>query len=161
MCGVAGFLGYASLPEQILGALRKVLSDRQRTYALHESEIAGRQGFWQPAMQVNYPNEEQFTRIVEIKHATGQDCEVTTIVREYPADYQPGGEAHYPIPAPEAQKLAERYRDRARREAGVSFVGRLANYRYFNMDQIVALALAEFRKLAKCEHEGVACFKAT
>jgi len=112
-------------------------------------KIAGRRGFWQPAMQVNYPNEEAFTRIVEIKHATGQDCEGTTIVREYPADYQPGGEAYYPIPAPEAQKLAERYRDRARREAGVSFVGRLANYRYFNMDQIVALALAEFRKLEK------------
>ena len=117
-------------------------------------KIAGRRGFWQPAMQVNYPNEEAFTRIVEIKHATGQDCEGTTIVREYPVDYRPGGEAYYPIPAPEAQKLAERYRDRARREVGVSFVGRLANYRYYNLDQVVALALAEFRTLKKRESES-------
>jgi len=43
---------------------------------------AGKPGFWQPVMQVNYPNDEAFTRIVEIKHATGQQCENTTIVRE-------------------------------------------------------------------------------
>ena len=112
-------------------------------------EIAGRKGFWQPAMQVNYPNEEEFTRIVEMKHATGQECEGTTIVREYPADYHPGGEAYYPVPAPEAQQLAERYRQRATRESGVTFLGRLANYRYFNMDQVVAMALAEFRRIEK------------
>ncbi|MFN6094897.1 MAG: UDP-galactopyranose mutase, partial [Verrucomicrobiota bacterium] len=54
--------------------------------------IAGKPGFWQPAMQVNYPNEEEYTRIVELKHATGQLCANTTIVREYPDDFGPGKE---------------------------------------------------------------------
>src|SRR4029434_5929294 len=46
--------------------------------------------FYQPAMQVNYPNDYDFTRIVEIKHATGQKIDATTIVREYPEDSGPG-----------------------------------------------------------------------
>ncbi len=103
--------------------------------------------YFQPAMQVNYPNEHDFTRIVEIKHATGQKLPVTTIVREYPADYAPGKEAYYPIPAPEARALYEQYAELAERERDVSFVGRLATYRYYNMDQVVGMALAEFEKL--------------
>lgn len=103
--------------------------------------------YFQPVMQVNYPNEHDFTRIVEIKHATGQRLPVTTIVREYPADYGPGKEAYYPIPAPEARALYEKYAARAEQERDVSFVGRLATYRYYNMDQVVGMALAEFEKL--------------
>lgn len=109
--------------------------------------IAGRPGFWQPAMQVNYPNACDFTRVVEVKHATGQQCENTTIVREYPDDYAPGKEAYYPIPAPDAQALYKRYAERAERETNVSFVGRLATYRYYNMDQVVGMVLSEFEKL--------------
>lgn len=111
--------------------------------------ISGKAGFWQPALQVNYPNEEAFTRIVEMKHATGQVCEATTIVREYPEDYGPGKEAYYPIPAPDARAIYERYRARAETERAVSFVGRLATYRYYNMDQVVGMALAEFERLAR------------
>ncbi|MEM1158208.1 MAG: UDP-galactopyranose mutase [Verrucomicrobiota bacterium] len=110
-------------------------------------EIAGKPGFWQPAMQVNYPNEEGFTRIVEIKHATGQKCDNTTIVREYPEDYKPGREPYYPIPATDAQEIYQRYRQRAEYEKNVSFVGRLATYLYYNMDQVVGMALSEFEKL--------------
>ena len=110
--------------------------------------ISGRKGFWQPALQVNYPNEEAFTRIVELKHATGQTCENTTIVREYPDNYVRGKEAYYPIPAPESQRIFKRYEERAALESGVSFVGRLATYRYYNMDQIIGAALVEFEKLA-------------
>lgn len=109
--------------------------------------ISGKKGFWQPAMQVNYPNEEAFTRIVEIKHATGQDCPHTTIVREYPEDFGPGREPYYPIPAPDAQALYRRYAERAEQESAVSFVGRLATYRYYNMDQVVGMALAEYDRL--------------
>ncbi|MGF1678814.1 MAG: UDP-galactopyranose mutase [Candidatus Methylacidiphilales bacterium] len=109
--------------------------------------ISGKPGFWQPAMQVNYPNDEDFTRIVEIKHATGQECENTTIVREYPEDYAPGGEAYYPIPASDSKRIYDRYYERAQAEKGVSFVGRLATYRYYNMDQVVGMALAEFDRL--------------
>jgi UDP-galactopyranose mutase len=73
---------------------------------------------------------------------------VTTIVREYPQDYGPGREAYYPIPAPDASALYARYRERSEAEKNVSFVGRLATYRYYNMDQVVAMALTEFEKLS-------------
>ena len=76
------------------------------------------QEWFQPVMQVNYPNEHDFTRIVEIKHATGQKLPVTTIVREYPADYSPGGEAYYPIPAPDARSLYEQYAALAEQRGG-------------------------------------------
>ncbi|MGA3169848.1 MAG: UDP-galactopyranose mutase [Chthoniobacteraceae bacterium] len=103
--------------------------------------------YFQPAMQVNYPNDEAFTRIVEIKHCTGQKAPVTTIVREYPDDYGPGKEPYYPIPAPDARALYQKYADRVQAEKNVTFVGRLATYRYYNMDQVVGAALAEFEKL--------------
>jgi UDP-galactopyranose mutase len=105
------------------------------------------QEYFQPAMQVNYPNDHDFTRIVEIKHATGQNLPMTTIVREYPEDFGPGREPYYPIPAPDARALYQRYSERAAAEPGVSFVGRLATYRYYNMDQVVGMALAEFEQL--------------
>jgi UDP-galactopyranose mutase len=104
--------------------------------------------FYQPAMQVNYPNDYDFTRIVEIKHATGQKIDATTIVREYPEDFGPGKEPYYPIPAPDTRALYERYAELAAKERDVTFVGRLATYRYYNMDQVVGMALAEFDKIA-------------
>jgi UDP-galactopyranose mutase len=104
-------------------------------------------GFYQPAMQVNYPNDEDFTRIVEVKHATGQQCTNTTIVREYPDDFGPGKEPYYPIPAPDSKAIYDRYAALAAQEAHVSFVGRLATYRYYNMDQVVGMVLAEVEKL--------------
>ncbi len=115
----------------------------------NREQISSKKNFWQPAMQVNYPNEEKFTRIVEIKHATGQQCNNTTIVREYPDDYKPGKEAYYPIPAPDAAALYQRYKKLADLEKKTSFIGRLATYRYYNMDQVVGMALAEFKKLEK------------
>ena len=103
--------------------------------------------FFQPAMQVNYPNDYDFTRIVEIKHATGQQLPVTTIVREFPEDYAVGKEPFYPIPAPDTRALYDRYAALGAQTAGVTFVGRLATYRYYNMDQVVGMALAEFERL--------------
>jgi UDP-galactopyranose mutase len=109
--------------------------------------VSGKNGFWQPAMQVNYPNDEAYTRIVEIKHATGQDCPNTTIVREYPEDYGPGKEPYYPVPAADSRDIYLRYKELADREANTSFIGRLATYRYYNMDQVVGMALAEVDRL--------------
>ncbi len=103
--------------------------------------------FYQAAVQVNFPNEREYTRIVEIKHATGQQIPVTTIVREYPQAFGPGCEPYYPIPAPDARALYARYAERADVESGVTFVGRLATYRYYNMDQVVGASLAEFERL--------------
>ena len=115
-------------------------------------------------MQVNYPNEEEFTRIVEVKHATGQACRNTTIVREYPDDCGPGKEAYYPIPAPDSLEQYKKYKELKVQNPfpqhlqtnysmpipSVSFIGRLATYRYYNMDQVVGMALAEYEKVI-CE----------
>lgn len=110
----------------------------------------GRENFWQDALQVNYPDADvAFTRIVEMKHATGQDIAATTIVREFPKDWTPGDEPFYPIPAPEARDAYQRYADLAAAEKNVSFIGRLATYRYYNMDQVTGMALAEAEKLSK------------
>jgi len=99
------------------------------------------QEWFQPVSQVNYPNDYDFTRIVEIKHATGQKHPRTTIVREYPTD---SGDPFYPIPRPLNQALYEKYRLEAERLQDVFFLGRLAQYRYLNMDEVVALALELF-----------------
>jgi UDP-galactopyranose mutase len=84
---------------------------------------------------------------MKIKHATGQLCANTTIVREYPDDFGPGKEAYYPIPAPETAALYQKYKQQADAEPAVSFIGRLATYRYYNMDQVVGMALAEVERL--------------
>src|SRR5208283_2427785 len=98
-----------------------------------ENRPLAEQGFWQPYLQVNYPNSEEFTRIVEVKHATGQETSNTTIVREYPADYGPGVEPYYPVPTPQSQELYEKYQQLSQRKPNTFFLGRLATYRYYNM----------------------------
>jgi len=113
------------------------------------------QEYFQPAMQVNYPNNHDFTRIVEIKHARGQKLPSTTIVREYPQNFGPGREPYYPIPASDAKALYCKYAERAALEKNVSFVGRLATYHYYNMDQIVGMALAEFDRLRNARQNQV------
>jgi UDP-galactopyranose mutase len=94
---------------------------------------------------VNYPSPDvPYTRISEYKHLTGQQAPVTTITYEYPSAE---GDPYYPIPRAENQELFKRYEALADATRGVTFVGRLATYRYYNMDQIVGQALATFRKL--------------
>jgi len=116
----------------------------RRSFHAEELEREGKSGFWQPYLQVNYPNSEEFTRIVEIKHATGQQTPHTAIVREYPADYGEGQEPYYPVPTATNGELYHRYAALAARQENVTFIGRLARYRYYNMDQVVALALHTF-----------------
>ena len=103
------------------------------------------QEWFQPVAVVNYPSEEvPFTRISEYKHLTGQDAPVTTITYEYPSAE---GDPYYPIPRPENQDLFKKYEALADATGSVTFVGRLATYRYYNMDQIVGQALATFRRM--------------
>ena len=99
---------------------------------------------YQPVGTVNYPNDHAYTRITEFKHLTGQKHADTSIVREYP---QAQGEPYYPIPSDENEALFKRYQALADAERGVTFVGRLAEYRYYNMDQVVAAALAAAQRL--------------
>jgi UDP-galactopyranose mutase len=88
---------------------------------------------------VNYPNDHEFTRITEFKYLTGQEHSGTSIVREFP---QTEGDPYYPVPRSENEALYQRYKALALQEENVSFVGRLAQYRYYNMDQVVGAALA-------------------
>jgi UDP-galactopyranose mutase len=108
------------------------------------------QPWFQPVGTVNYPAESTpYTRISEYKHMTGQAIGRTTITYEYPSAE---GDAYYPVPRPENQALYKKYEALALDTPGVQFVGRLATYRYYNMDQVVGQALATFRRIA--EREG-------
>ncbi len=98
----------------------------------------------QPVAVVNYPNEHAYTRVTEFKHLTGQDHAQTTLVYEYP---QAEGDPYYPVPRPENAALYQKYQELAARTSRVHFVGRLATYRYYNMDQVVAQALTTACKL--------------
>ncbi len=94
---------------------------------------------------VNYPDEAvPYTRVTEYKHLTGQTASTTSITTEYPAAE---GDPYYPIPRPENQALFKRYEALALAEPDVVFVGRLATYRSYNMDQVVGQALATYRRL--------------
>lgn len=104
---------------------------------------------FQAVGQVNYPNEHEYTRITEQKHITGQTCDSTTLIYEYPQAHEPGRTVpYYPVPHPDNRALLSRYQDLAAAEApDVVFAGRLADYRYYNMDQAVGRALMLARKL--------------
>jgi UDP-galactopyranose mutase len=94
---------------------------------------------------VNYPDEAvPYTRVTEYKHLTGQTSAVTSLTYEYPAA---DGDPYYPIPRPENHALFKRYEALTLAEPNVVFVGRLATYRYYNMDQVVGQALATYRRL--------------
>ncbi len=101
------------------------------------------QGQFQPVAVVNYPNDYAFTRVTEFKHLTGQEHPKTSIVYEYP---QADGDPYYPIPRRENAALYRQYQELAD-DAGVHFVGRLATYKYYNMDQVVAQALTLYARL--------------
>jgi UDP-galactopyranose mutase len=107
----------------------------------HEHRKADR---FQDVAVVNFPAEHvAHTRITEYKYLTGQTCRGTSLTYEYPSA---DGDPYYPIPCPENQELFKRYEALALAEQDVTFVGRLATYRYYNMDQIVGQALATYRK---------------
>jgi UDP-galactopyranose mutase len=98
---------------------------------------------YQPVAVVNYPNDHAYTRVTEFKHLTGQENAKTSIVYEFP---KAEGDEYYPIPRKENAELYHRYLALAQ-QAGVHFVGRLATYKYYNMDQVVAQALTLYAKL--------------
>ncbi|HEY9068553.1 MAG TPA: UDP-galactopyranose mutase [Burkholderiaceae bacterium] len=108
---------------------------------------------YQAVGTVNFPNDHAYTRITEFKHLTGQDHGGTSIVREYPtAD----GDPYYPIPNPANEALFKRYEALAETESDVYFIGRLAQYRYYNMDQVVGAALTMSRKVID-DHADILC----
>ncbi|HJS51424.1 MAG TPA: UDP-galactopyranose mutase [Pyrinomonadaceae bacterium] len=114
---------------------------------------------YQEAPVVNYPQNQPFTRITEFKYLTGQMHQKTSIVYEYP---KAEGDPYYPIPRPENAELYAKYKALADAEQDVHFVGRLATYKYYNMDQIVAQALTVYSKIEGMKRkEAVVLQKAT
>ncbi|MBE8725985.1 UDP-galactopyranose mutase [Flavobacterium hungaricum] len=103
--------------------------------------------FYQENSVVNYPGTEvDFTRIIEYKHFGNQISDKTTVVKEFTVDE---GEPYYPVPNPKNQKIYDRYQSEAAKLIDIYFVGRLANYKYFNMDQAFKNALDLFDTLEK------------
>ena len=103
-----------------------------------------KQEYYQDWVQINYPNDYKYTRIVEIKHASGQICKNTTITKEYPSD---SGEPLYPIPNFKNHEIFKKYWKEVLKLKNTYFIGRLATYRYLNMDQVVKEALELFNKI--------------
>jgi UDP-galactopyranose mutase len=102
-------------------------------FETHTTEV------FQPGAVINYPNEHAYTRITEFKYLTGQNHSHTSLVYEFPTAE---GDPYYPVPRPENAAVYARYKALADQTPNVKFVGRLATYRYYNMDQVVGQALA-------------------
>lgn len=100
---------------------------------------------FQPEAVINYPNEHLYTRVTEFKYLTGQEHSKTSIVYEFPEN---GGDPYYPVPRPENHEIYKQYKQLADATPGVHFIGRLATYKYYNMDQVAAQALALFKKIS-------------
>ena len=101
--------------------------------------------FFQCAPVINYPNDYLFTRVTEFKYLTGQRHPKTSIVYEFPKSE---GDPYYPVPQPRNAELYRQYHELAKALPAIHFVGRLATYRYYNMDQVVAQALTHFKQIA-------------
>ncbi len=107
-----------------------------------------------PSGTVNYPNEHAYTRITEFKYLTGQKHSKTSIVYEYPTD---NGDPYYPVPKPENAALYRKYQLLTSEIKDVYFAGRLATYKYYNMDQVVAQAMTLYKKIlssSETEYHG-------
>jgi UDP-galactopyranose mutase len=106
---------------------------------------------------VNYPNDYAYTRVTEFKHLTGQEHAKTTLVYEFPKGE---GDPYYPVLNPTTAEQYKAYKGLADATPDVHFVGRLATYKYYNMDQVVAQALAEFERIiGRRAPNGTACVK--
>lgn len=114
-------------------------------FETHDSES------FQSTGTINYPNEHPYTRITEFKYLTGQKHHKTTIVYEYP---KAEGDPYYPIPRPENMEIYRKYHSLARTMTNTYFTGRLATYRYYNMDQVVAQSLSLFEKITQSQAEN-------
>ena len=119
---------------------------------LQTEYLEPKSGYYQPAWMVNYPEPDvSWTRIAEYKHTPNQPesaiaSKGTVIYREYSTDV---GDPYYPVPNPRNQELYKKYQKLALLEENVIFVGRLASYKYFNMDQAILTALELYDTLLR------------
>jgi len=103
---------------------------------------------YQNSAVVNYPNDYNYTRITEFKHFYPQiynnKMNKTTICYEFPKDE---GDPYYPVPKRECEEIYFKYKNEIKKLKNVYFIGRLAQYKYLNMDQVVAEALKLFNRI--------------
>ncbi len=111
----------------------------QFDFQTHDQEV------YQPGAVINYPNDYAYTRCTEFKYLTGQVHPKTTVVYEYS---MAEGDPYYPVPRPENAEIYRKYHALAEQTPNVIFAGRLATYKYYNMDQVVAQALTLYSKIA-------------
>ena len=113
-------------------------------FETHEKEV------FQPTGTINFPNEHPYTRVTEFKYLTGQKHPKTSVVYEFP---KADGDPYYPVPRPENAEIYRKYQLLAAELTNVHFVGRLATYKYYNMDQVVAQSLTLFKKIMSNQNE--------
>jgi len=113
-------------------------------FETHEKEV------FQPTGTINFPNEHPYTRVTEFKYLTGQKHPKTSVVYEFPTAE---GDPYYPVPRPENAEIYRKYQLLAAELPDVHFVGRLATYKYYNMDQVVAQSLTLFKKIMSNQNE--------
>jgi UDP-galactopyranose mutase len=117
-------------------------------FETHESEK------FQSTGTINFPNEHPYTRVTEFKYLTGQQHPKTTVVYEYPIAE---GDPYYPVPRPENAELYKKYQLLTKEIKNVYFTGRLATYKYYNMDQVVAQSLTLFKRIqSSLQHDQYA-----
>lgn len=116
--------------------------------SLHFEFFNENKEYVQKVATINYPNEHDFTRITEQKHLTGQISVNTTLVKEFPQSYEATkNEPYYPIPRAKNRDIYNKYQQEAQKLENIYFAGRLADYKYYNMDQAVARALSLFEEI--------------
>jgi len=139
-----GDLIYTGPVDELFGYVYGELPYRSLRFDLETHDME----YYQPTTTVNYPNTERFTRITEYKHLMGDKPEKTTIMKEYPQEYDRNVPAqsipYYPIPKDASAALYARYVDLTRKFQNLKLVGRLAEYRYYDMNNIIEHALDVF-----------------
>lgn len=147
-----GHLVFTGMIDELFACARGALPYRSLHFDFqHHADRAS----FQPGATINYPNEHDYTRITEFKHLTGQSCSGTTVVYEYPNDFEPGNPRadvpYYPVFTAASRAAYEQYAAALASLSRVHAVGRLAQYRYFDMDDAVANALAAFAAIRDAE----------
>ena len=132
-----GMQAAASFPFRHIG-IRDGLPDNyvKNVFGQDEKE------FYQEKATVNYPNDYDFTRITEFKHIHPTNSSKTTILKEYPQEYiKNKNTPYYPIFTEENQKKYNQYLEYSKEFENLLLIGRLAEYKYYDMDKVVAAAL--------------------
>lgn len=140
-----GVLIFTGALDELFGCKHGKLPYRSLRFAWKHEDIDS----FQDMPVVAYPQAEGFTRITEYKKLPVQEVRGTTYAVEYPLPYKQGEamEPYYPVLTEESQELFQKYYEEAKQVKGLAFAGRLAEFKYYNMDQAIRRALDLAREL--------------